>query len=1326
MAKPPNYVSIFESITSQDQASPRPIYLAISESDSLDVQESNFPGNTLPRNIRYYPNKLSIYDRLFSVDVLVKSHTSIVKILDDLGQPLKEEVVALDKVPLIGTEPFNATPEGITHPWFFVQLSFDSGHQFLLTYGKDVVVKKVSGASLLFEGRILSELTIRKFLGDELYGSIVFPEVSFTVDNSDNAFSFLATNPEIAYGGRVHIWRWDPINNQMVDAYAGIIVAVSLSNLTIDFTMTSIARSFLDKIVPISEASEAALSLGQTVEQKTLGKFFGRNLNVFCPLVYESGPNQTPEYRYFAGWGNNIVTAVRRNGTPVPDISTDPTYGWQVSYDSKADATYIVFKERQTDFSGNYYNITADIEGMRSPLANMLRGTEDFENTSVWTHYGMLTVKDKVSYGPDGRKSASLFVGGPGQSYIQQDLSVSNLRCQYGLFGYVLVKTLKGEDLAQVRTLNVVTAAIEMPAELNMKVRVFIDGNDVSVTDSANFYEGTEALGNDWYLLWFKYNRDITVSSSIGFRILDLVTSNALIYGAYLAQGKSLTISNGEPTDDLARQAYERVTVDGRASTRNFAMNVRDVLLDPRYGFGEYLVDDESVEKVAMELFKRHIYCDGAIDTRLQGVEVLNDLTMPLNCRLERRGVFRKWYLFSDIPPSNASRHSFGYGSNQDLNNILSEPQILVAPSTEFLKGVIFSCVPIRDNTGQVAAYRRERKKIRNDIEFGKIVQLSNRFVRYESTADILAEYFRNKKKSDTWRVQFSTDDPAAWSLELDDIITLYVSHLGLNGELCEIVDISKGIRAVDITVRKYDSQAYTYTGNYPRDRDFDKNFFESLPGGSQGSSGEVLTDQGEPGGVPSLPLSSQAKLFLRKASGSSGQELVILFADGSSKVIARSVSGSPGDLDYVEVTEEITLQTQPIGGFVIGSGGSLTYSQGYLSKVAIISNNLKPRVFVDGVEQDVVLKTGVNPADDYPTEYGLVYLRTFDQQIRAPSDYGGRVCKVTYQVPTDFTAFLGCSVEGQTPERFVIHKSTGGFLRGVKFLDRPSIIRAVLVGGTPYFYVLDRYYDDSTSLPDWGIRVNRFNRFGYPDAMYKVDFSSVDLSNPLPGAPSASDPCNPAMDVDSAGQPYFVFSDSNNKTVIFAPKTDGSYVWKDISDICENKEVLCMAYDSKRNQFHICIADNGHTKVRVLDSSFGYTGIEYHHYSGYAVTYHYNANADEFYATLYGQPNLVGGAVGYQIFGPTGQEKTTAMKFSNSSMVPKDIFRHSDDYCYLTYAQNGDIKMGMIHIDILKNNGPDSIKVLATGLGAPTDDITTRAFGVVLEAVPITFDQVV
>lgn len=1293
------------------------------------------------------PPRISRYEGVFTNDYFDKLEFSVLYIRDPDRNTLKEDILTKDRLPLIGASPFNATPESSISdkPWFFVQLSFGGGKGAYLTYGKDIEVVKAAGTKLLFQGRLLEEINVHKELGDELFGSIVFPEVSLRVDNSDGFYDFLNTDFSSAYGGRIIVWRWDPVSSTMIEEYTGVVTGFTTSDQSVSLSFSPDGAALLDKILPPPSGTDIINQATQN--QKLFPRYFGRNLNVPCSNIKASDEGESPLYEYFAGLGRNRISRVRREGEVVQHVDDiDPDYtehGWQSIYDSSRDLTYLKFQIRQTDGNGNLYAMTADIEGVGASVQNLVKSSEDFEDTNVWTRQGVGVISENLQYSPDSIKSATYFSGPGGgvDGELWQETTLVTSAVTDGLFGYICVKDFKLSDLDALNILNIQTKGHFTTVgtdnwSLGLKKGTWSGGT--VVTPDSN---GTFNLGNGWNVLWYHWpgQAEFTAGSTVTFRLIETVARDNWIWGAFLMN------SYGTTTQDLDRCAYEKTWDDGYASNRNFAYNIKELLINSQYGLGQYTFDDDSFIRAATVLFKRNLYCDGGLLTENSARTFFDFLMQPGNTRLERKDVFRSWVISIDDTRDTNSPLEFGLGDNNGLNNIISFNEIESKSSFEYPQGINFECVPERDWKGNLAFYKRKRKYLNTDIDYGRILTLNNNFVRYELVADILLEQIRKKLLNGLVSFSFTTNEFYAWNLELDDIVKIYYPAKGINGVLYEVTGLQKGISAVTVKVRSYNNDTYIYTGTFPKDRDADNTSFEKRSTGSQGSAGAPLSEIGGPDDTVTIPTTGYAKVYVRKTSGApNSQELVIIFADGSTRVLAHSDQGSIGEQKFYKTTQLTSIASPAVifaGGYSWPHDGVNT--KPFIDKAALINNQVRPRIIFQGVEQEVnIIKETDLPIPD-PTIIGTCHLHAYDHRIYFPSEYDApsgetNSIVISHEVPGDFTASIGTTVEQSTGSvTYDILKHTGVFLKGLKASasggDRAHVNLSVVRSANNSLYYLNQFRAIPT-FTSWGDQASasvlQFDLFGKNLAEYYCYIGTAALANigaPQSDSVSSSNLAGYAMDIDSNNIPWVAYTGPSGKS--YLAKGTTSYMGfigllTEITGIVESKRVTAIAWDTTRNELHIC-TQSGDVYVLNSDLSFKFNYPLY----VVAVTYQYSSITDNFYATVWtdDQPSGWGsnGARGFQIFDTVGTHVTQLKKLAGTT-VEKDIFRNADGFLYMMTldTSNDIVTLSRVNEDLFKKAGYSNVVIINGNLGTASSTYETRAFCAVLPASPLDATQ--
>ena len=1288
------------SFVSQATTMGQPIELF---SEAINVDELDWNNDLIvgKRPYRWSKYKLKPIEQITVLEK-PKAHPTPLKIRDADGAILLETIKSLDRVPLIGLSVLNATPVGVTVPWFFLELGFTNPpYGYFFTYGEDKEVVKASGTKLLYEGLLMEDFKVRYSLGDEIYGSLVFPEVEIVLDNSTGIFNFLITNPQGAYEGRLKIYRWDPVTSSMVFEYSGIITDISFNFKILTLSFLPASRSFFDRLIPTT------LNTFLLGDSSVLGRHFGRNINVNCPSIKISDTEYVNDFRYFAGWGRNKVTSVRyawKEGGSFPAVAyaQDPLFGYLINYNSQDDYTEILFTQRIVDSSNNPLVITADIEGLVIPSYNYIVHTESFGDGGIWLpNFSNFVPGVNGGYAPDGTKTAEVICGNITNNLEQIIGTTSSV---YGWFGYACVKTVPKGDYNRLKSENILFSSYNGLAQNVLKIEFYTTTSGWIAWNDATCVSGNIDLGDGWYLVWTKWNQNIVGNPQTRFRINFTAACTAYVWGTYAR--KNLDATAGTSPTELSQSPYQAVYNANEGSTRNFALNIKELFTGNNYGLGFYNIDSTNFDTIAMILFLRNLYCDGSLNEQISAIDIFNQLSQPLNLSITPIGPFQTWALDTGIPGS-VSQASFGIGDTSRWDNIIGEPTISFKPSEEFPKKVLFGAVPIRDNMGSITSYKRKPYKEQIGVDYGKELEISNQFVRYERTADILLNYLYNRLLNSLVSISFETNELKAWNLVLNDIVTLYLPFYGINGVNYQIIEIEKGFSTVALTVKSYGTSEYIYAGTYPVDRD--GNLISDLATSTtgQGSVGTPLGDIGEPSGVPILPGEGFGKVFLRKSASLGGQELVVVFADGSVQVLARSDTGSPGVLNHIPITETSVLQYEPVGGFIIGTPNCYAY----LKKAAIVGDFLVPRISIDGIDQklNIITSSDSDPGIFGATDTGVVDFFTYDQKLRAPGEVAGGTVRINYEHPTDYTAVIGLSIITSTTKTIKLLKNSGEYLRGLSLATDPKLIVSNSVGEKGWCE-LDCHFH-KIGLEYYPALI-KYNRWGGPEQVYQINIDAG-----IGGFYTLDTNINSRSShlvVDNSGICWVIFIGSNG-TYLCSPET-GLYI-----DVSFLGTPTCAVWNKFYNELHVgCV----NKIVYVLTISGSTISIKYTYDTIYGVPISISSDEinDRIVVTLYSTADMSGGPVGYTIFGLGGSLISPPCNFADSNLKVKDLFCHSDGYYYITYVTNATkiVTLAKLSGLTLANGGLNQIKVINSDVGVVTNVNTDFAFINMLESKPL------
>lgn len=1205
------------------------------------TKQETFSIHDYIKNDKIVFNPLLIFDRFNSIPDQ-----------DRLGY--KESITSKDLVKNSGITPLVGTPDRDV-PWFYSKLSFtDNLKTVYATYGRDTLITRPSLETQLYRGIILNGVSIQKDIGNAIYGSLVFPTVSLDFDNTEGDFDFLKDNPEIAYSGVCHVNRWDVISQKLVHEYAGVVTGYRRANKKVSFDLAIIGAHVFDKTLPIdtSEVIDQNLIADSGV---VLGRFFGRCNNVACVNIKKTDIGEYPiDYKYHAGWGRNLITKVFRSSLQVPTIAEDP-YGYTLLYDDTSNQTIVSFTgAEQLD-----YSITAHIEGLRTPEHNLLKATQEFEGTDsngadYWTKAATNVVaKDNIFFNMDGRKTASYFAAGDfPNSQGSDDSLTQNVTltkdAPNGLIAYALIRDVDESERGYARdngieaipNIKSVSNSLTQTDGFLTIVELIIDGTTHTPYNNTNMsgnYHGLISLGNKWYIRWLKVNSNISANTLVQFRLRQSqYRFSQWVGGTYLAIDTKdssewpVGLSQAQADALIEHVPYEQVfgyrsdqDIEGYASSRNFAYNIKDVLTSSYYGLDDLTVDQESFDKAAHYLWSNFYFCDGPLDEKRQATQVLNDLLMAGNMRLERSGIFREWKLFTDQARPDSTTNKIGRGDSYNINNIVEVRDLQSNSINDYPKELKFPCVPIRDAFGAFDKYKRIRERKDLVSKYGRTITLTNMFVRYEITADVILENVKNKLLNSFQTFDITLKEDFAWNLEIDEVVAFYDPILGLddvidNGDtiqpLFEITSISKSEESVKITIRNFKNTTYDYTGTYPVDRDGDNLFIvrQTPIAGNPSSPPITLPISSSAGAAVPGPGSFAAHLFVRTTGQANGQELVVAFSDGTEVVLAKSVTGSlPTDMNTIKRQEKLKFHDPLRSNFprINAPENEVTT---FINGAAIINEAKVPTVDIDGISLNVRL---MKDSDEFEAisrfdSPDTVLLYAYDQKILGHPDFVDSDINIHYEMNTEPSNYIYTGTEyGVDNINSITHKYnlinlSGDFIRGMKYT-------AGLVDNNEHWGVCRRFRDLSITTA----KVYRFMLFNHyhkrrsavgsqeimltarqfsPQGGPEKEFVFGNLSfviDPIPPDALRED-SRQAFDISSDGTPYAIVSTAGSGSwlcrLIDIGDVEGSYDnYEDgnltaadslsmrnseITGLVGGLEVVACAWDTNKDELHVCV----------------------------------------------------------------------------------------------------------------------------------------------------------
>lgn len=840
-------------------------------------------------------------------------------------------------------------------------------------------------------------------------------------------------------------------------------------------------------------------------------------------------------------------------------------------------------------------------------------------------------------------------------------------------------------------------------------------GNSNAVTAQVKL-ETSYVAPSGWELRYSSYTdpilkRTLGFATSNLFYTRDIAVRFKIPYGRLIANPIVWYVQDNDSTVDRYLHYYQktRQVHKRELGSTNFAINVKDILTTTKsYGVGQLNINNRSFRQAANFIERSGMRCDGPLNQENSPtdlVSVINDLMSPGGGFLERKTNFLEWK-YSVNKFNNTPVLLLGLNDPEELNNIVDIPVFESQPVQFYPKLVSVNSDPVRNADGSVRNYRRRGVKVDTDADYGKNIEIINRFFRYHRTADIYAHHLLKTLQSQKLAGSVSTNDLDAWNLNLGDTIQITYPDAGINSLKFQVTGLLKSTSKVTIQFRSssypVDNSKIDYTGNYPRDNFGDILDDEIVAGGSEGGSTVGgLADTVEPGTGFLPPGDGFARVYVRKTSGAKGQELVAFFADGSEVILARSLGGSPGSRNSIKIIEEkIWKNTDDIfPEFKLTP--ALNYSYIEPTYPAIINSTLRPSVSTYGSLKDPTYISTSNPTYQAPTEWGSVNVYTNDQIFVGMVEDAGKKATISYELSLDNSSQV-CIVSQDVANYFKVFNSKGSYINSKKSLTNASVARMHRnpSSNEPFVYILDRYnsFDitGSNNIFSYEIRVGKYNRYGSPLASYAI--KGIDFSNPEfgttvtnlidnPRHPTSSNMCQPCMDIDASGTPWICYNDGSISYLINLGEntiTPGKEFSAAVS--CQQIGIggvpTAMCIDRDTEEVHIAVGTSVKT-FSLINGTFDNTR-EYQIPES-AVTLSYKDGDGKIYASLAG-----GGAIVYSAGNPSQILNGSPSVITGSKIT--DILCHEDEWVYYLYQNTVGptytIKLAKVFCKRFENSG--------------------------------------
>lgn len=237
-------------------------------------------------------------------------------------------------------------------------IEIDTTEWGTLTYAIESIKFPIS-SPVQYKRMILRQGSVKDALQDDYSQFKTLFTTTVTLDNRNDAISSLNDFEDLR-GKELRIKQVDIDTDSVIETYCFNIEKSIFTQLT---AVLDIQRSELDiwhikhPINKFNQADYPDIPDGSNILDIRIPYYYGLNYKV--PCYYTETDTDNDLYTYtVASHGMEEITTVYRGGV----IVSPSEYTIYPDTDSSA---YIVFTKEQKDYSGNLYNITADIKGMK-------------------------------------------------------------------------------------------------------------------------------------------------------------------------------------------------------------------------------------------------------------------------------------------------------------------------------------------------------------------------------------------------------------------------------------------------------------------------------------------------------------------------------------------------------------------------------------------------------------------------------------------------------------------------------------------------------------------------------------------------------------------------------------------------------------------------------------------------------------------------------------------------------------------------------------------------------------------------------------------------
>lgn len=236
----------------------------------------------------------------------------------------------------------------------------------------------VDTLSAPYHGRLVSDITITRSLRESFYGYVTVADITLDLANADGALDDFYYDIR---GSAITIKRYDAVSGTTVTDFTGEISNVEIKPGLVTLTARLMDPATLEQLIP-----------SKVVETTTFPKAVDSGAT--CPVVlgkvkamrlpYVNDDTVANQYDYLVSLGTTYtVTALYRDGPNNTLYPISPSE-YIVSTSLYSGQTVVRFSVRQTNFSGAFHIIYADVEDSSANARNPVQQISAILSNTLW------------------------------------------------------------------------------------------------------------------------------------------------------------------------------------------------------------------------------------------------------------------------------------------------------------------------------------------------------------------------------------------------------------------------------------------------------------------------------------------------------------------------------------------------------------------------------------------------------------------------------------------------------------------------------------------------------------------------------------------------------------------------------------------------------------------------------------------------------------------------------------------------------------------------------------------------------------------------------